>query len=347
MLNRSNTTNMPRFSRRVKIVSGIIGLIVIGAMLLGIMSNLGGNSSRSEVIGYPGASDNYSKNSSSGMSAAATTAASAAAPAAVAAGGAAAPKNGAADFNLSDRAIQNNLPADRMIIRNASLAVQADDVEKFLGNARALAAEQNGTVMQTNTSFRDNKTYANIVLQVPSAAFDVTISRLRQLAFKVENENSTSQDVTEEFVDVDAQIRNLKATEASYLELLKQAKNVNDTLTVQRELTNVRGEIERRQGRLNFLQKKSDTSTISLSVSPRGVEATKSVTSSWEVGRVLDDAWQGSLKGLQGLATVLITLAVYGWWVLPLLALAYFVARTGLKRVSPKPQLNPKPQAQD
>jgi hypothetical protein len=230
-----------------------------------------------------------------------------------------------------------------MIIRNATLSVQADDVEKFLSDVRALANEQNGTVMQASTSLREDKTYANVTIQVPAAAFDTTISRLRQLAYKVNSENTSSQDVTEEFVDTDSQVRNLKATEAAYLELLKKATNVNDTLSIQRELTSVRGEIERRQGRMNYLQKKSDTSTITLSISPRLTNSVKPQTEGWDAGKVLSQAWEGSLRGLQGLATVLITIVVYGWWLLPLAVLGYFAARQGWMRLNHSSNQRPTP----
>ncbi len=186
--------------------------------------------------------------------------------------------------------------------------------------------------------------FANVTLQVPAASFDVTIARLRQLAFKVESENSTSQDVSEEFVDIDAQVRTLKVTEGTYLELLKKAVTLNDTLTIQRELNIVRTNIERLQGRMNYLQKKSDFSTITLSVSPRLLDAA-SQTPGWDFGKVLNTAWEGSLRGLQGLATVLIFIVVYSWWVLPLLLGLYLTARLGLKRfrapLSPIPPANP------
>jgi hypothetical protein len=343
----SRNNNISRkFNRRgLKIGLVAIALVVVAAMVLGIVSTFAGKTSSST---YPAATSEQapyvsdSAGSYNGAAApvptmaAATKAASAAgganyaapAPAAIPGSG-----SGYTYDNTSAQPLPNN-PDNRMIIRNASLSVQADDVEKLLGDIRALAAEQNGVVTQANTSIRDNKTYANITIQVPSAAFDNTISRLRKLAYKVDSENSTSQDVTEEFVDVDAQVRNLKATEASYLDLMKKATSVNDTITIQRELNNVRSQIERLQGRMNYLQKKSDFSTISLSISPKGVADTTKTQEAWDAGKVLERAWEGSLRGLQGLATVLITLLVYAWWVLPLLALAYFGAKVAWKRVN-------------
>ncbi|NWJ96929.1 MAG: DUF4349 domain-containing protein [Chloroflexi bacterium] len=325
MLQMSNSpvdTKLPTPRRKgirrwLKPALAVSAVVVVGAMLLGILST------NQTDYAFKGAKDSVGE---AGTSFTPVKAVPLSTP--VAANAPAAPKASA-----STQAGTYNIQSDRMIIRNATLSVQADDVEKFLSDVRALATEQNGSVMQANTTLRDDKTYANLTIQIPALAFDATVSRLRQLAYKVDSENTGSQDVTEEFVDTDAQVRNLKATEASYLELLKKATNVNDTLSIQRELTSVRGEIERRQGRMNYLQKKSDTSTITLSISPR-LPTTKLQSESWDIGNVLAQAWEGSLRGLQKLGTVLITVVVYGWWVLPLIIMAYFTARLGWKRLN-------------
>jgi Domain of unknown function (DUF4349) len=206
---------------------------------------------------------------------------------------------------------------NRMIIRNATIALDSEDVEKTLADIRALVGAQQGTVFSSNTSLRGDKTYATMVLQVPSQAYDVTMAQLRKVGYRVQNETSSSQDVTEEFADAQAQLRNLQATEAQYIKLLEKAITVNDIITVQNQLTNVRGQIERLQGRMNFLQKKSDVSTITVSITPYfGV--TKVDNSAWEFGKVLENAWAGSLRGLQGLVTAMVTVGVYLVWLLPL-----------------------------
>ncbi|NWJ44958.1 MAG: DUF4349 domain-containing protein [Chloroflexi bacterium] len=256
-------------------------------------------------------------------------------PTAAAAGSAAkAPAQDYASGSTSTSSGSYNIgtSTDKMIIRNATLNVTVENMEKTLADIRALVAQQQGTIFSSNTTVRNEQTYATLVLQIPSGAFDETMTRLRALAYKVDSENTTSQDVTEEYVDLDSQMRNLKATEAQLLDLLKKATNVNETLTVQRELTNVRGEIERRQGRMNYLQKKSDYSLVTLNISPKGAPSTLKVGNNWDFGLILSDAWEGSLRGLQGLATVTVTLAVYGIWLVPLLVLGFYFGRKFYRR---------------
>jgi hypothetical protein len=76
------------------------------------------------------------------------------------------------------------------------------------------------------------------------------------------------QDVTEEFVDLESRERNLLAAEESLLELYDRAESVEDTLTVERELTDIRGQIEEVQGRIQYLERRTATSEIVLHLEP-------------------------------------------------------------------------------
>ena len=227
-----------------------------------------------------------------------------------------------------------SLPADRLIIRNAALSLTSPDVEKTLGEIRTLAVGQNGLVFQSSTTVRDEKLYATLTLQVPASAFDETMNQLRRMSgVKVESESSTSQDVTEEYVDLQAQAKNLKASEAELVQLMGKATNVSEVMNVQKELTAVRGEIEQRLGRLNYLEKKSSMSSINISLAPAGIPASKNGSvKGWDAFGVLETAWAGSLKGLQLLYKVVVTVGAWAIWIGPLVGLAWFGYRFVLKK---------------
>lgn len=342
-------TYAPRAGRaKTWIFIGLAGivLVVIAAMVIGIVTN-----SHSDNSG-PAATDFYSQQGEQGRLAdnKASFATSAPAPTAAASyasgGSAAAPAaDGINRQTTAANTTGQTLPADRLIIRNATISLTSSDVDKTLLDVRALASEKSGVVFQSSSTVRDNRTYATITIQVPAAAFDETLNRIRKLSgVKVENENSTSQDVTEEFVDVQAQLKNLQATEAELIQLLGKANSVSDVLTVQRELSNVRGQIEQRQGRINYLQKKTDMSSVTLTISPSGVATT--TETGWDVSKVFDTAWAGSLRGLQGLFTVVVTVGVWAIWAVPLLALFIFLVVFAFRRMFPKrSQVTPPPSA--
>lgn len=229
------------------------------------------------------------------------------------------------------------MPQDRKIIRNANVSLSADDVERTLLEVRSLSIEKNGLVFQSTSSQKAGQAYANITIQVPAANFDETLNRLRKLTgVKIDSENTTSQDVTEEFVDVQSQLKSLRATEAELTRLLTKATTVAEVLTVQRELNTVLSEIDRREGRLNFINKKSELSTIVITIVP--VIAVKPVVATgWDPMQTVETAWAGSVKGLQGVFGLAVTFLVWGIWLIPIAGLLFFASRRAYKRVAPKP----------
>lgn len=188
---------------------------------------------------------------------AAMRATSGAAPAAPQA--AAAPGSGAA-----------SLPslADRKIIKNATISLQVKDVSASLDELTGLAKGLNGYVSNLQTRYSGDELYVQATITVPAAEFESTMIKLRGMAARVVSENISSQDVTEEYVDLDAQLRSLQASEAQLLALMGKAVKVDEILAVQRELNNVRTQMERVKGRMNFIQKKSDMATINVSLAP-------------------------------------------------------------------------------
>ena len=267
----------------------------------------------------------------------AVAAQSAAAPAGIAPG-APAPAEARRAATSSDSAATGGAVADttaaqsldRMVIRTAQLTVEVQDMERALAQARQIASRGGGIVSASNTHLEkvndQDRMVADLTLQVRSDAADSAMSDLRALG-KVTTEASGSQDVTEEYVDNGANLRNLQASESAILKLMDKATQIQDVLPLQRELTNVRGQIERIQGRQTYLERRSDMATITLSLRlPPVVDASaQPFTGAWDPIRVAQRGWQASLALLRGFAEVLIVAVAFSWWLIPFVALgAYF-----------------------
>lgn len=219
-----------------------------------------------------------------------------------------------------------SVPWDRMIIRTASLTAIVKDVEASITAVRNIAATAGGLIAQSNSRYDGDFQVATITLQIPAAQFDTVVSSLRELAIRVENENGSTQDVTEEYTDLAAQVRNFQATEASLQRLMEKATSMQDIIALQRELTSVRGEIEKRQGRMQFLSRRTDMSTITISLKPEGIAKPQSGRE-WRPIEIARQAWEASQSVLLAIATVLITIVVFLWWVIPLVAVGWYVWR--------------------
>src|SRR5919199_5072317 len=211
-----------------------------------------------------------------------------------------------------------------MVMRTARLSVQVPDVDQAVDRARQLAQAGGGFVSASNTRLEQDRTVAELTLQVRGDTLDATLQSLRGHG-KVENETSSSQDVTEEYVDLDANLRNLQASESAILKLMDRASRIEDVISLQRELTNVRGQIERIQGRKRFLERRTDLATVNLSLHLPPVESPSPVSGGWNPIAVFLRGWSASLAVLRGLAEVVIVVAAFSWWLVPFIGLGVYV----------------------
>lgn len=160
----------------------------------------------------------------------------------------------------------------RRIIRKADLALESDTPDELQTKLTALAAAKGGFVVGADTTRSRGEDGAEtidttVTFRVPAAQFDSTLSSVHALAKRVASEKVTGEDVTEEYVDLEARIRARRALEDQYMTILKEAKSIPDILAVEQKLGDVRSEIERAEGRRRFLENQSDLSTFTVHVS--------------------------------------------------------------------------------
>ncbi len=159
-----------------------------------------------------------------------------------------------------------SIPSERMVIKSAYMALVVDDVGASLVQITSLAENFGGFVVNSDINEDQNRLYASVSFRVDSARFNEALQALRSLAVDIRSESTSGEDVTEEYVDLDAKLRNLEASEAQLLELMKQAGDVAEILEVQRELTDTRGQIEQIKGRMQYLEQSSALSYINVSL---------------------------------------------------------------------------------
>ena len=206
------------------------------------------------------------------------------------------------------------LTEDRKIVKTGYMTLEVEDIAETLDEVAEMADELNGYVVSSYKYEYERRVEGHITIRVPSEKFEEAFERLRQLAIDVPYENTTAKDVTEEYVDLEAQLSNILATEAQYLALMEEAENVEEMLMVQRELSKVRGEIEQIEGRMKYLEQTSETSLIEVDL-----EETRGLAEPWSASAAFQSAVRGLTTFGRGLATVLIWLGIFCWaWVPPL-----------------------------
>lgn len=256
----------------------------------------------------------------------------------------AAPMEASMDAGLADRPPSANLAAsgERMMVRTADLAILVEDTQAALVHIRGVASALNGYVVDANLWRSDSQLRGNVSIRVPAESFDAAMDRIKGLAVEVERENVSAQDVTEEYTDLSAQLRNLEATEQELLALLtevrERTRNAEDVLAVHRELTNIRGQIEQIKGRVQYLERMTALATIQVELIPEEEEK-PIVEAGWQPLRTLRDSSRALVNAGQFLVDAAIWLLVFVLPVLvviiaPVVVLVFLVRRWRRRRVA-------------
>ena len=162
----------------------------------------------------------------------------------------------------------------RKAVRTGSLALEVKDPVQTAEALRQLALREHGYLEASNVwGASDSLQTANVTLRVPAERFDEVRLEVRELGVRMTNERVESKDVTGEYVDLESSLRNYRAEEQQYLEIMKRAGAVKDTLEVARQLAEVRGRIERTEGQRKLLAQQVQMATLSVSLRSESVTA--------------------------------------------------------------------------
>lgn len=198
--------------------------------------------------------------------------------------------------------------ANQKIIRTSSLDLVVQHPAEFADKIAALA-ESSGGYVETSEGGGPDSPSARLTIRVPALQFDTVRMAVRKLGLRVESERIEAQDVTRQYVDQDAGMRNLRAEEGQYLAILKQARTVKDMLAVTENLSAVRGQIEQQQAEFNALSRQVETVALTISLRAEAQEQTFGLN--WRPGYQLKLALHDGLESLANYATAMIAILFY------------------------------------
>jgi hypothetical protein len=199
---------------------------------------------------------------------------------------------------------------ERMIVRSGDMSLVVDDVTQAMQAITQLAAGYNGYVVSSSVYGEEEGMRGWISIRIPDEKFDQTLADIRGLAIRVEEENTNSQDVTEEYIDLEARLANAEATEQQYLALLDKAEDVEDILKIYDYLSQIRQEIEQIKGRMQYLERTSSMSLVSVSLRPE-FSAQSTVPAGWNALEIFKSAARGLVITGQVLGTIAIWLLIF------------------------------------
>lgn len=215
------------------------------------------------------------------------------------------------------------LPSERMIVRTGNMSLLVEDVVKAVDAVAALAVERGGYVISSSVQGSEGGKKATISFRVTPAEFEATVLALRQMAVRVMTESTSSEDVTQAYVDLQSRLRNLEASEGQLLTFMTRAVTIDDVLKVQRELNTVRGQIEETRGRMQYIERTSAMSLINVTLLPTSSPEAL-VRQGWNGTGIVRAATRALVIFGQVLGTLVIWLAIFSpvwgtavgivWW---------------------------------
>jgi hypothetical protein len=226
---------------------------------------------------------------------------------------------------------------ERYLIRNANVTVEVADARKAADDLRARVTAVKGYVGNAHETvdYTGNRTIT-LQARIPYQRFDEILTTLGTLGRALDTQ-VTAEDVTEEFVDTQATLRNLKRTEARLLEHLGRTGKLSDTLLVEKELNRVREEIERREGRLRFLANRISFSTIDVTLREAAKAQPIVPAQSFSSAGVASEATRSLVAFAQGLWSLIIWLGVWAVVWLPIVALLIYLIKRSIHSGRPQP----------
>lgn len=198
--------------------------------------------------------------------------------------------------------------AGRKIIRTSAMEIVVQHPAEVADKITSLAEGLGGYLVSADGGGQ-NATVGMLTIRVPAARFEEARAEIRKLGLRVESEKIDAQDVSRQYVDQDASIRNLRAEESQYLAILKQANTVKDMLAVTERLSEVRGQIEQQQAEFNALSRQIET--VAITVSLRTEAEAKVFGLNWRPGYQLKLALRDGLESLATYATAITTILFY------------------------------------
>lgn len=165
---------------------------------------------------------------------------------------------------LEEEGYKIEIPSERMLVRTASLYMESEDPGDAVNKIIIIVESYGGYISQLNMYSKENPS-ANLLVKVPEKYFFQALSEIKRVG-EVVSEDVNTRDVTEEYIDLEARLRNLRAEEEWLVKMMEKAKNIEELMMVERELWRIRGEIERLEAQTKNLERMVQYSSISITV---------------------------------------------------------------------------------
>lgn len=226
-----------------------------------------------------------------------------------------------ASLNLEEKALDS---VGRKLKKEATINFETRDYNMVCLEIRNLIKKHSGQIIKETGNKKENNTHeASFETRIPAKSFDLFLQELEAVHGKIVNKEINVEDITAQYIDMEARLKSKKELETRYIQLLSKASKVTEMLEIEKQLNNQRTEIESIEGEFKFMQHEVANNLLNITVTE-----TKTVTSGF-FGKVLEslsDGWSFFVTFIIGLLTL--------WpFILLILAIVYFVLRYNRQQI--------------
>lgn len=218
-----------------------------------------------------------------------------------------------------DRKVNSYAPpvkeeTEAKIIKSGDLKFQSDDLDKTYNQIQIAVKKYNASIKNDSQYNDEDGLSRRINIRIPNENFDAFITDISKGVSYFDLKNISEDDVTEEYIDVASRIKTEKVLEERYYELLKKATKVSEMLEIEKKLSEIREEIEAKEGRLKYIENKVSMSTLDLTFyKPVAQDGKATVSYGGRIGNAIVSGFNGISNffiGLLGIWPVIVTLVV-------------------------------------
>lgn len=217
--------------------------------------------------------------------------------------------------------------SDRMVIKESTMSLMVKDIADSIKNIQAIAEKSGGYLINSHLSKPQESGSGSISVRVPESKLTDTLIELRQAGLRVVDEYISGNDVTDQYVDLEARLLTLNKTKAKFEQILDQAVQVQDLLNVQRELVNLQQQIDSVKGQQQYLSQSAKLSKITVYLSTDEFSLPYSPADPWRPDVIFKLALRSLVMNLRNLGSALIWVAVYSPVWIPILGVAWYLKR--------------------
>lgn len=223
-------------------------------------------------------------------------------------------------------------PQDKLVVKESSLSLVVDNVVKVQKQIIKKTEELGGYMVDSYLDNPQEMAMATVIVRVPQEKLDQALTYFRGLSIKVIAEKLQGQDVTDQYIDIEARLKTLYKTKARFEEIMEKATQVQDILNVQREIINLQSQIDSLRGQQQYYEKNVQMAKLTVYLSTDELALPYTPSELWRPQVIFKQAIRSLISTLRKLAMIVIWVVVYSVIWLPVGLVVFFFYRHYLKR---------------